>query len=305
MHTAFSGRNGICNCSVKVKETEQQFVFYSICPIIVPESKRLAIAEFIARGNHDMIIGNFELDFNSGEIRYKTSINVENNQLSFSSIQILVYTNVKMMDKYIPGIISIINDDISPASAIQQIEMAVDLSESLNQSELSSVITSADTREQHILSILTPEEIDKFYQKSQMIAPYQQKKVAEMTEKLRTEIMARLGDLGAEIFTRGAAFFLEFKLAARNFKLIQRYSGIAGRIRFLFQHFHDLSQQNHALSINSETRKAIIELDSLFWRVNERLKELPTEKFEGRKEIELLLEIEEIREKLSFYKNTI
>jgi hypothetical protein len=69
-----------------------------------------------------MIIGNFEMDFEDGEIRYKTSIDVEGDSLSSALIKRLVYANVMMMDAYLPGIMSVIYGDVSPEDAITQIE---------------------------------------------------------------------------------------------------------------------------------------------------------------------------------------
>jgi hypothetical protein len=119
---AFQGKNSTWTCYAKAREQQQQFVFYSICPVKVPETKNLAIAEFIARANFGMIIGNFELDFTDGEIRYKTSIDVEGANLTFTQIKRLVYANVMMMDQYLPGIVSVIDSDVEPKDAIAQIE---------------------------------------------------------------------------------------------------------------------------------------------------------------------------------------
>jgi hypothetical protein len=122
LRLAFQGQNGKWTCYAKAREQQQQFVFYSICPVNVPETKNLAIAEFIARANFGMIIGNFELDFTDGEIRYKTSIDVEGANLTFPQIKRLVYANVMMMDQYLPGIMSVIDSDVEPKDAIAQIE---------------------------------------------------------------------------------------------------------------------------------------------------------------------------------------
>jgi hypothetical protein len=119
---AFQGKNGTWTCYAKARVQQQQFAFYSICPIDVPETKYLAVAEFIARANSGMIIGNFELDFTDGEIRYKISIDVEGASLTFPQIKRLVYTNVTMMDEYLPGIRSVIDGDAEPKDAIAQIE---------------------------------------------------------------------------------------------------------------------------------------------------------------------------------------
>jgi hypothetical protein len=122
LHVAFQGKNGTWTCYANAREEEQQVVFYSICPIKVPKTKRRTLGEFIARANYGMIIGNFELDFVDGEIRYKTSIDVEGSTLTFALIKRLVYTNVMMMDEYLPGITAVTKGDASPEEAIAQIE---------------------------------------------------------------------------------------------------------------------------------------------------------------------------------------
>ena len=121
LQMAFRGKNGEWTCYAKAREEQQQFVFYSICPIAAPEDKRPAIAEFLTRANYGMTIGNFELDFNDGEIRYKTSIDVESDRLTSALIKTLVYTNVSMMDEYLPGIRAVLKGQ-TPAAAVRTIE---------------------------------------------------------------------------------------------------------------------------------------------------------------------------------------
>ncbi|MEH2174854.1 YbjN domain-containing protein [Nostoc sp.] len=122
LQISFQGENGKWNCYARTRSEQNQFVFYSICPVNSPENKRLAVAEFITRANSGMIIGNFELDFTDGEISYKTSIDVEGDRLSFALIQRVVYANVTMMDEYLPGIMSVIYGNVSPEEAIANIE---------------------------------------------------------------------------------------------------------------------------------------------------------------------------------------
>ena len=118
----YEGENGQWNCYTQARENQQQFLFYSICPRQIPELKRMEIAEFITRANYGLIIGNFELDFSDGEVRYKTAIDVVNEELTTEEIKQLVYTNVAIMDTYLPGIIDIIENNISPEEAISKIE---------------------------------------------------------------------------------------------------------------------------------------------------------------------------------------
>ncbi|KYC36085.1 hypothetical protein WA1_40820 [Scytonema hofmannii PCC 7110] len=123
LQIVFQGENGKWTCYASTRIEQQQFIFYSVCSVNVPEDKRLAVAEFLTRANSGMVIGNFELDFADGEIRYKTSIDVQGDRLSFALIKPLVYANVTMMDQYLPGIMSVIYGDVSPEDANAQVEV--------------------------------------------------------------------------------------------------------------------------------------------------------------------------------------
>ncbi|MCL6450717.1 MAG: YbjN domain-containing protein [Acetobacteraceae bacterium] len=117
-----SGRNGNWLCYGHAREEQQQFVFYSVCAVKVPEEKRQAMAEFLTRANYGMVIGNFEMDFSDGEIRCKTSIDVEGERLTSALIKPLIYANVAMMDRYLPGINAVIYGGVSPKEAVAQVE---------------------------------------------------------------------------------------------------------------------------------------------------------------------------------------
>ena len=119
---AFAGENGRWRCYTRIRQAEDQLLFYSICPLAVPDDRRAAIAEFLTNVNYGAVIGNFELDWSDGEIRYKTSIDVEGDRLSVPLMENLVYANVMMMDRYLPGIVAVIEAEISVDEAIARIE---------------------------------------------------------------------------------------------------------------------------------------------------------------------------------------
>ena len=118
----FQGKHGQWLCFAQAREAQQQFIFYSLCPAVVAERRRPSIAEFITRANYGLIIGNFELDYADGEIRYKTSIDVEGGELTAPLIKQVVYANVLMMDQYLPGILAVLYNDSSPLEALAQVE---------------------------------------------------------------------------------------------------------------------------------------------------------------------------------------
>ncbi|RKX27305.1 MAG: hypothetical protein DRP46_10030 [Candidatus Zixiibacteriota bacterium] len=122
LRTGFAGDNGEWTCYAQVQEEQERFIFYSVCPVKAPEEKRPAMAEFLTRVNYGLVIGNFEMDFSDGEIRSKTSADFEGDRASVAVIKNLVYANVLTMDLYLPGIMSILYGDVSPAQAITQVE---------------------------------------------------------------------------------------------------------------------------------------------------------------------------------------
>jgi hypothetical protein len=118
----YRGNNGRFTCSAQFLEERNYFMFYSFSPVSVPEHKRLIVAEFLTRANYRLIFGNFEMDFTDGEVYYRTSLNVEGINLDSARISHVVYTNVSMMDRYLPGIMQVIYSNVSAADAIAQIE---------------------------------------------------------------------------------------------------------------------------------------------------------------------------------------
>ena len=69
-----------------------------------------------------MKIGNFEMDYGDGEIRYKTSIDVGDDRLTYALIAKLVEPNIAMMDNYLPGIMQVIVEGTTPLQAIELVE---------------------------------------------------------------------------------------------------------------------------------------------------------------------------------------
>ncbi len=117
------GNNGTWTCYAQAKEQQQRFLFYSVMTNNVPEEFRLLAAEYLTRVNYGLQIGNFELDFSDGEVRYKTSIDVEGGQLTPEMVKTLVYTNILMMDKYLPGVMGVVYGGKTPEQAITEIEV--------------------------------------------------------------------------------------------------------------------------------------------------------------------------------------
>lgn len=118
----FKGKAGSWFCFAQTRERQEQFLFYSVPQAKVPEAVRPAVAEYITRANYGLAIGNFEMDFRDGEVRYKTSIDVEGGKLTHMMIKNLIYANVLTTDKYLPGLKKVMRGEAKPVEAIREIE---------------------------------------------------------------------------------------------------------------------------------------------------------------------------------------
>ncbi len=117
----YEGENGKWRCLAQVVDERQRFLFFSTLPKYVPNLMRLEASEYLTRANYGMEIGNFEMDFNDGEVRFRASVDVEGGDLTTTMVKNLVYTNLAVMDQYLPGLKKVI-DGMEPEKAIAEVE---------------------------------------------------------------------------------------------------------------------------------------------------------------------------------------
>jgi len=122
IHFGMTCRNGSFQCVAHAREDAEQFVVYSHFPCNAPAEYRDKVARYLTRANYGLVIGNFEMDLDDGEIRYKTSICVRDSNLDNGMIKHAVGFNVNMMDKYMPGLMAIIYADADPDEKVNEIE---------------------------------------------------------------------------------------------------------------------------------------------------------------------------------------
>lgn len=131
LRMGFQGKSGNWTCYAQSREEDDQFLFYAICPLAIPESRRSALCEYITRANYGMIIGNFEMDLDDGEVRFKSSLDIQGVELTPDLIRNAAYPACLMLDKYLPGVVAILGG-VSAKDAIDDVEAEdrVDLTKS-------------------------------------------------------------------------------------------------------------------------------------------------------------------------------
>lgn len=121
-HAGFQGKHLSYQMFVFSHEEQQRAVFYATMPLRVQPEQRPVVAEYLSRANYGLMLGNFEMDFESGDVRYKTSIDVEGGELTPGMVKTLVHTNLSTADKYAKGLIGVLYRDLTPVQALAELE---------------------------------------------------------------------------------------------------------------------------------------------------------------------------------------
>ncbi|MCO4744800.1 MAG: YbjN domain-containing protein [Proteobacteria bacterium] len=109
---------------VQEREAAQQLIVYSVFPKQVPEAHRADVMTFITIANYALPIGNFELDLRDGELRFKSSVDLEGTALNPQMAGLLVHTNIRTMQTYYLGLVEVMAGLSDPAEAVASCEEA-------------------------------------------------------------------------------------------------------------------------------------------------------------------------------------
>lgn len=113
-------------CLVLVDEETEQLMFYSVLLDSAKPERRDEVMRFVTLANYGLPVGNFELDLEDGEVRFKTSIDLEDVELTERLCRNVVELNIMLMDLYYDGAMAVINGESGAAEAVAAIEDADD-----------------------------------------------------------------------------------------------------------------------------------------------------------------------------------
>lgn len=105
-----------------VWEHGNTLAFYVVLPEHVPPERRAAVAELITRFNHQILFGNFEMDYGDGEVRFRTSVDVGNGPLPPSEIGPMVQVALRMMDQHLRAFQLVLHEDLPPVEALRRVD---------------------------------------------------------------------------------------------------------------------------------------------------------------------------------------
>lgn len=100
----------------------ESFAVISVPPIAADDESKERAAEFITRANYGMNIGNFEMDFNDGEIRFKTAVLCSDTIPTYDQVKDCIYLNVITLERYCDAMTMVIYGMMTPDAAIKLVE---------------------------------------------------------------------------------------------------------------------------------------------------------------------------------------
>lgn len=102
--------------------TNNYYNVYTILNSNAEEKYYAQVAEFLHRANHGLIVGNFEMDYNNGEIRFKTYVNFDGTDLSPEIINESIYIGASMFDRYGKELVKVMIGKGNPKECVEQAE---------------------------------------------------------------------------------------------------------------------------------------------------------------------------------------
>lgn len=115
-----TGKNGSYKTHIEVKQTQKRILTYVECPVRCPEQRRSMAAEYLMRCNFSLALGNLEVDFNDGEMRYRNGIDIEGGVLSGGMVRQLIMVGAVTMDRFFCGLMEVIYATRPPLEAYQE-----------------------------------------------------------------------------------------------------------------------------------------------------------------------------------------
>ena len=95
-------------------------VYDSLCLERVPQEHRSEVAEYLTRVNADLPVGAFDMDWDAGEVRFRTSIDLQGEQLTDALLRGVVLSNHQAMIDWLGHLLSVISGEMTGATAYHE-----------------------------------------------------------------------------------------------------------------------------------------------------------------------------------------
>jgi hypothetical protein len=102
---------------VTINEQSETVCYYGVLPLLVPASERVKVAELLTRINFCARLGNFEMDWADGQVRYRYGIDVEYGALTPGMARLAIARIPKFCDLCLDAVLRVIYANSSAEDA--------------------------------------------------------------------------------------------------------------------------------------------------------------------------------------------
>ncbi len=113
------GRNAKFQCIADFQEEDKRFFFFSVCGANTPSENRSEMLDLLNFLNFDLFFGNFEMNPENGEVRFRTSISLNHIELNADFLEEIIMSNIITMDNNLPSILGVMFGQINTEKAIE------------------------------------------------------------------------------------------------------------------------------------------------------------------------------------------
>jgi hypothetical protein len=116
------GTVGTYQIVARVDDGAGLFLVCGRLPVRAPAGAVPAIAETITRANFELLNGRFEMDFDTGDLQFQIAEILSGVSLDEEVIERMIRTTLRMLDTYMPAVLSVIYGNEQPRDAVYHVE---------------------------------------------------------------------------------------------------------------------------------------------------------------------------------------
>ena len=106
---------------VPAEDSDKQLTCFGICLDEVPEDRRSDVAEYIIRVNNNLMNAVFDMDYDDGDVRVRSSMNFADAQPTADAVALLLHGAISSADVYYPGLQTVIDGEAAPEDALEDV----------------------------------------------------------------------------------------------------------------------------------------------------------------------------------------
>ncbi len=119
----YRGEHGTWVCYIRIDVEQQKVLFHSLSGLNILPQFRFPVLHYLDLVNQQLSNGRFDVDIDNGDVLFKTTLDLADQDLTVDTIRSMAYENVRTMDRYFPGVVSVVHGGLSPETALARIEM--------------------------------------------------------------------------------------------------------------------------------------------------------------------------------------